>query len=186
MLVDPKKYRDYDLVLELGNILRQCINEDEIPQLQQYGYSIADNEGGIDFDGIEVSKNPNIKMYGIEILNAAYSFIEDKFSPAIEFAKKISSLHKFNIVLIGPKSFVPHHVDDQDKPIYGSVVEYNFVTGLYVPSYNIEEIGIDINGLKINHEQPFVFNRQFPHKAWNKTDKFWSMYVLYIDTKEFL
>ena len=186
MIVDPSRYCEFEKIQIATDLMRSCVSENDLAVLQPFWYGIAEEEEGIDFDGVDIKHNPNIKMYGIDLFQST-GIIREKFLPAIEFVKTMDGIEKFSVNLIGPHSIVPHHVDDQDRPINSESIDYNLFTGLYVPSEDVNVVGVQIGTEKINHGvgRAVVFDRQTPHKAWNKSNSWWIAMILYIKKNKF-
>ena len=175
-MIDPNRYSQGHLIMELADLVNLEIPEDYLPLL----YCVLDEDDSIDLTDIHPRDRDNVNLHAGRMLDIFQGDVEprliDSFPKTLEFLKELNGITRIELIAIGPNSIIPLHLDDMSRPQFDPNNNfYIMFIGIHVPSDDASIVGLQIDKEIYNHTygKAIVFDTQIPHSAWNNSDKWW-------------
>jgi hypothetical protein len=160
-----------DLLIDKGSTVLDLYDTDE--------YTNVTNDN-IDFP-VESGKVCDMKVIEIFSSLGMTKKTENIFLKEIELLSQINNLDRALYVFVSPHSYIPNHIDDDDK-------SFRIVTGVLTPSVNKDELGlvVDNNFVQLQNKQTIgLSGPEAWHHGWNNTDHYWSVLTLCMKDPQF-
>jgi hypothetical protein len=168
------KYIEHEKFPGLAKLVKECLPED-LTTLLAYSYDVAADEPLPDYTGRMIKGREDVKLYYVPIENYP------AFQPVVTYISNMTGIDRAILVLVGPKSVVPLHVDNAEYPAYMEFNVYNMLVGIS----GTENIRFQVDGISKDPKigEAIIFDAQHPHEAWNDTDCWWISIIVYVDKK---
>lgn len=142
--------------------------------IRAFFFNVKDVDKSKDLEESDSDENVNINavlLFDIESIISKE--IEERFPRTIEFIKNMPGVRIASCIAISPKSKVPLHLDNMEKPAYELNDWYAVLIGIKVSDNNLIGLEIDNQTCIPEEGESIIFDTQLPHKAWNDTDTWW-------------
>ena len=141
--------------------------------------NVLDFDDAPDLTDIHPRDRENLLIHVMMIYNKDQEVsleMSKQFYETINLVKNIPEILDITYITIGPTSILPLHVDTMTKPVYDLNDWFSVLLGVYVPSNDIDLLGVQIGNDIYTHssETPIIFDTQIPHCAWNRTNDQWT------------
>jgi hypothetical protein len=166
------KYIEHEKFSELAKIVKECLPAD-LTTLVAYSYDVAADEPLPDYTGRMIRGRNDVKLYYLPLEN------HTAFQPVIDYVSTMTGADRAILVLVGPQSVVPLHVDNAEDPAYTDFGVYNMLVGVA----GTDNIQFQVDGVSKIPEigKAIIFDAQHPHEAWNNTDHWWVSIIVYVN-----
>lgn len=160
-----------------------------IRDIEKYLINILDFDDSPDLTEMHPRDRNNVSVHVMflfdHIEDNSTQEVKNKFKDTIKIVQHMPGVISARIIAIGPKSIVPLHLDDMQRPAYDLNNWYSVLIPINVSDASL--IGIEIENNIYTHEndQAIIFDTQVPHSGWNKTDQWWISLKLYIEKDYF-
>lgn len=161
---------------QLVNVFKnEMVSLDEI---RAYMVDVMSFDDSYDLTGSHPSTRENVSLNVIFLMDREQTVPQEnqiRFQNTIKFASNVPGLIAATCIVIGPKSIVPTHLDDMERPMYDMNTWYSVLIGVDVPSDQPDLLAMSIDDAIYTHAQgtAIIFDTQIPHSAWNHTDRYW-------------
>ena len=207
-------YVDHKGLLEIASDLKNIVNKIDLQKYIDANKEVNLDNYHIDEPLEIINELPAGAKFDTEVA-IVYDFNKwlipkisnNTFNNVIKKFEKLPDVLRSFVLRMGPNSFVPNHIHPFNlkmfKELYRSELElakdtvyeecnldndprfYIVIIGLEIPSIITEDLGVNINGIKLNNDSPIIIDVRVPHSAWNKTDKEWIAMLTLVDSRGF-
>ena len=179
MLHDIKTYVDYDKFLQAVEAAKTAIPNKFC--IVEHLVDVTEYDDSPDLTEIHPKDRDNVD-FRICIFHPDKDNRIPRLKPVCDILESMQGVERAAIINIGPKSIMPKHIDDMERPLYEETPVYNVFTGFHIPQ---GELGVKVGEDIADVSKPIVFNAQIPHEAWNQTSQDWLSLLIYINKDTF-
>jgi hypothetical protein len=149
------------------NIQKQAIAEAQsIERLLPHFVRVTDVDNSPDLTDIHPSNREDMDLHFIPV--------DDTLFPNTQkLVNCVPGIKDAVIIGFGPQSQLHPHVDTVELEPYAEIDWLSVYIGMFVPSYNADNVAVKIGDTVHTHNNVIIFDTQIPHSAWNWTDSWW-------------
>jgi len=149
------------------NIQKQAIEEAQsVERLLPHFVRVTDVDDSPDLTDVHPRDRKDVDLH--------FMPINDKLFPKTKkLVDVVPGIKDAMIIGFGPQSQLYPHVDTVELEPYAEIDWVSVYIGMFVPSYDANEVAVKIEDEVHTHKDVIVFDTQIPHSAWNWTDEWW-------------
>lgn len=149
------------------NIQQQAIEEAQsVERLLPHFIRVTDVDDSPDLTDVHPRDRKDIDLHFIKVN-------EELFPNTKKLIDSIPEIRDAMIIGFGPQSQLYTHVDTTELEPYADIDWVSVYIGMFVPSYDVNEVAVKIEDEVHAHNDVIIFDTQIPHSAWNWTDEWW-------------
>lgn len=148
-------------------IQQQAIEEAQsIERLLSYFVRVTDVDDSPDLTDVHPRDRKDVDLHFIKVDDVL-------FPKTKQLIEGVPEIRDAMIIGFGPQSQLYPHVDTTELEPYAEIDWVSVYIGMFVPSYDANEVAVKIEDEVHSHKEIITFDTQIPHSAWNWTDEWW-------------